>query len=448
MTTAIKPNLLSEDEALSLLETTIKKSEAEGIVVSLNNNESSLSRYSENQISQNITKTKFELNITSYFGTRSATASTTELDSDAITSTIRTSEELARIAPQDPEWVPLLEPQEYEKRTPAFDELTATISPLERGKIVQQVCAMSANAGVDGSGTLSTDTFLGAIANSVGLRAYSKYTRADFSFTARIENGSSWSRSTACGINQLPIETLTEELINRAFASRQPREISPGVYPVIFSGAALDNLLIWLIFNLDARAADEGRSFMSRTDETGKPVGNRVGEKMFSPLVQMQRYPGHPLLQLETFSSSGLSNHYLEVIKDGVPQTLSYSRYWAAQNGKEPTGYMFPVVMEGSEQSLADLIAQTERAVLVNRSWYVRYVNPRTLEMTGMTRDGTFWIEDGKIAYPIKNLRFNQILPDMLRDVDAVSKVQRYGDSVLPGLRVKAFNFSSVTDSV
>ncbi|GGA24686.1 TldD/PmbA family protein [Okeania sp. KiyG1] len=448
MTTAIKPNLLSEDEALSLLETTVKKSEAEGIVVTLNNDESSLSRYSENQISQNITKTKFELNITSYFGTRSATASTTELDSDAITATIRSSEELARIAPQDPEWVPLLEPQEYEKRTPAFDELTATISPLERGKIVQQVCAMSANAGVDGSGTLSTDTFLGAIANSVGLRAYSKYTRADFSFTARIENGSSWSRSTAWGINQLPTETLTEELINRAFASRQPREISPGVYPVIFSGAALADLLIWLIFNLDARAADEGRSFMSRTDETGKPVGNRVGEKMFSPLVQMQRYPGHPLLQLETFSNDGLSNHYLEVIKDGVPQTLSYSRYWATQKGKQPTGYMFPVVMEGSEQSLADLIAQTERAVLVNRSWYVRYVNPRTLEMTGMTRDGTFWIEDGKIAYPIKNLRFNQVLPDMLRDVDAVSQVQRYGDSVLPGLRVKAFNFSSVTDSV
>ncbi|MDJ0555884.1 MAG: TldD/PmbA family protein [Microcoleaceae cyanobacterium MO_207.B10] len=448
MTTVIKPNLLSQDEALSLVETAVKKSEAEGIFVSLSNNESSLSRYSENQISQNITKTKFELNITSYFGTRSATASTTELDPDAITATIRRSEELARIAPQDPEWVPMLPPQQYENRTSAFDELTATISPLARGEIVQKVCAMSAKAGVDGSGTLSTDTYLEAIANSQGLRGCNKYTKADFSFTARIENGSSWSRQTACGINQLPTETLTEELINRAFASRQPREINPGAYPVIFSGAAFADLLIWLIFNLDARAADEGRSFMSRNDENGKTVGNRVGEQMFSPLVQVQRYPGHPLLQLGTFFGDGLSNNYLEVIKDGVPQTLSYSRYWAAQKAKEPTGYMFPVVMQGSDQSLADLISQTERAVLVNRSWYVRYVNPRTLEVTGMTRDGTFWIEDGKIAYPIKNLRFNQILPDMLRDVDAVTKVQRYGNNVLPGVRVKAFNFSSVTDSI
>ncbi|OZH52290.1 hypothetical protein AFK68_25315 [Hydrocoleum sp. CS-953] len=104
--------------------------------------------------------------------------------------------------------------------------------------------------------------------------------------------------------------------------------------------------------------------------------------------------------------------------------------------------------MQGSEQSLPDLISQTERAILVNRSWYVRYVNPRTLEVTGMTRDGTFWVEDGKVAYPIKNLRFNQVLPDMLRDVDAVSKLDRYGNSVLPGVRVKAFNFSSVTDSI
>lgn len=448
MTTVIKPNILSEAEALSLVETAIKKSEAEGIFVSLNNNESSLSRYSENQISQNISKTKFQLNITSYFGTRSATVSTTELDPDAITATIRRSEELARIAPQDPEWVPLLEPQQYENRIPAFDELTATISPLARGEIVQKVCAMSNKAGVDASGTLSTETSLKAIANSQGLGVCNQYTQADFSFTARIENGSSWSRRTAWGINQLPTENLTEELINRAFASRQPREVSPGVYPVIFSGAALADLLIWLIFNLDARAADEGRSFMSRTDETGKPVGNRVGEKMFSSLVQLQRDPGHPLLQLETFSGDGLSNNYLEIIKDGLPQTLSYSRYWAEQQGKQPNGYMFPVVMQGSQQSLADLIAQTERAVFINRSWYVRYVNPRTLEVTGMTRDGTFWVEDGKIAYPIKNLRFNQILPDMLRDVDALSQVERYGNSVLPGVRVKAFNFSSVTDSI
>jgi predicted Zn-dependent protease len=447
------PTLLSKDEALDLVEKVIQQSEAEGVFVSLSASESALSRFSENQMTQNLSRNKFSLSITSYFGKRSASASTTELDLDAIKDTIERSQELARIAPEDPEWVPLLEPQDYEQRTPAFDEATATFSPLARGEIVQRVCAMCRGArpyapGVEGSGTLSTAAFLQAVGNSRGLRACDRGTEADFSFTARIEDGSSWSQRTAFAVDQLPIEPLTEQLIERALSSRQPREVSPGKYPVVFDGAAFAGLLAWVMWNFDARAADEGRSFMSRTDEMGKPAGNRLGEQLFSPLVQVQRNPAHPLLQSGTFFGDGLSNRYLEVIKNGIPQTLSYSRYWAEQQGKEPTGAMFPIVMSGSNQSLTDLIAQTERGILVNRSWYVRYVNPKTLEVTGMTRDGTFWIEEGQIAYPIKNLRFNQSLPEMLRDVDALSSVERFDSSIVPGVRVKAFNFSSVTDSI
>lgn len=444
MTLATAPTLLSEDQSLCLIDSVIQQSEAEGVFVSLSANESALSRFSENQMTQNLSRNKFSLSITSYFGKRSASASTTELDPQAITETIRRAEELARIAPEDPEWVPLLEPQDYELRTPAFDEATATFSPLARGEMVQRVCALSAKAGVEGSGTLSTEAFLEGVGNSRGLRACDRGTKADFSFTARIEDGSSWGQRTAFAVDQLPIESVTQQLIQRALSSRQPREVSPGKYPVVFDGAAFQELLSWVIWNLDARAADEGRSFMSRIDE----AGNRLGEQLFSPLVQVQRNPAHPLLQFGTFFADGLSNRYLEVIKDGIPQTLSYSRYWAQQQGKEPTGAMYPIVMSGSNHTIADLIAQTERGILVNRAWYVRYVNPKTLEVTGMTRDGTFWIEEGQIAYPIKNLRFNQSLPEMLGDVDALSREQRFGSSVVPGVRVKEFNFSSVTDSV
>ena len=448
MTFTAVPTLLSETQALDLIETVIQQSEAEEVFVSINASESALSRFSENQISQNLNRTKFSLSITSYFGKRSASASITDLDPEAITQTLRRSEELARIAPEDPEWVPLLKPQDYEPRTPAFDEATATLSPLARGEIVQRVCALSAKAGVEGSGTLSTEAMLQAVGNSQGLRACDRITEAEYSFTARIADGSSWGQRSAFAIAQLPIEAMTEPLIQRALRSRQPRLVSPGKYSVVFDGAAFQDLLAWVIWNLDARAADEGRSFMSRSDEIGNPVGNRVGEQLFSPLVQVQRNPAHPLLQFGTFFNDGLSNRYLEVVKDGIPQTLSYSRYWAQEQGKAPTGSFFPIVMSGSDQSLADVIAQTERGILVNRAWYVRYVNPKTLEVTGMTRDGTFWIEDGQIAYPIKNLRFNQCLPEMLRDVDALSTVQRFGGSVVPGVRVKEFNFSSVTDSV
>lgn len=444
MTLAKEPTILKQDRAIALVEEAIKKSSAEGVFVSLSSGEESLSRYSENQITQNLTCTKFNLTVTSYFGRRSASASTTELDIDAIAQTIQRSQELAKIAPEDPEWVPLLDPQTYDQRTPAFDLPTATCSPLKRGEIIQRVCHASAKAGVEASGTLSTEAGLFVLGNSQGLRAYNQTTEANFGLTIRVENGSSWSERTAWGIDQLPVESIAEELIDRAFAARNPRDIKPGIYPVIFNSAAFAELLAWVIWNLDARAADEGRSFMSRTEGTG----NRLGEAMFSPLVQVNRDPAHSLLQTSPCFGDGLSNNYLEIIKNGIPNILSYSRYWAQKQGKSPTGYFSPIVMHGSDQSLTDLIAQTERGILVNRVWYTNYVNPKTLEITGMTRDGTFWIEDGKIAYPIKNLRFNQKLPEMMRDIDLLTTVARYGSNVVPGVRVKAFNFSSVSDSV
>ncbi|WP_036482793.1 TldD/PmbA family protein [Myxosarcina sp. GI1] len=447
MTIATETTLISREEAQTLIEAAIAQSEAEAVFISLSASESALSRFSENQIGQNIRKNKFNLTATSYFGKRSASASTTELDKDAITQTLRRSEALARFAPEDPEWVELLPPQSYEERVPAFDRATANFSPLAKGEMIQKVCSLSKKAGVNGSGTLSTDTSLYAIGNSRGLLVSDRGTDANFSFTARLDNGSSWSRRTAWSVSQLPIEETTERVIERAIASVNPREIKPEDYTVIFEPAAMSSLLPWVIWNLDARSADEGRSFMSRSDETGA-MGNRVGEQLFNPIVQVQRNPAHPLLQSGRFFGNGLANSYLDIIKDGIPQTLSYSQYWAEKQGKQPTGAMYPIVMTGSSQSIEDLITSTERGIFVSRAWYVRYVNPRTLEVTGMTRDGTFLIEDGKLAYPIKNLRFNQSLPEMLNNVVAVSEAQRCGSSVIPGCQVENFHFSSVTDSV
>ena len=448
MTLATLNTFITEEEALALIEFAIAQSQGDEIFVSLSASETALSRFSENQISQNIRKNTFSLTITSYFGKRSASASTTELDPSAIVQTLRRVEDLARFAPEDPEWVELLPPQTYTDRLPAFDRETATLSPLKKGEIIQQVCSLSKDAGVNGSGTLSTKVSLNAIGNSAGLQGCDRTTEVDFSFTARVDNGSSWNRCTAWSIKQLPIIELTEQVINKALSSRNPRTIEPGDYTVVFEPAAMASLLPIVIWNLDARAADEGRSFMSCTDHTDKPMSNKVGEQLFNPIVQVQRNAAHPLIQGGRFFGNGLSNDYLDIIQDGIPQTLSYSRYWANKQNTEPTGAMRPIVMTGSEQSVADLIASTERGILVSRAWYVRYVNPKTLEVTGMTRDGTFLIENGKISYPIKNLRFNQCLPEMFKNVVAVSQAKRCGSSVIPGCKVKNFHFSSITDSI
>jgi predicted Zn-dependent protease len=448
MTLAPLNTLISPTEALSLIELANAKSQADGTFVSLSNSETALSRFSENQISQNIRKHTFSLTVTSYFGQRSASASTTELAPEAIIQTLRRAEDLARVAPEDPEWVDLLPPQNYAERLPAFDLPTASLSPLKKGEIIQQVCFLCNKLGVNGSGTLSTKASLNAIGNSAGLRGCDRTTEADFSFTARIDNGSSWNQCTAWSIDQLPILELTEKVIERAIASRNPQVIAPGDYTVIFEPNAMASLGAWVIWNLDARAADEGRSFMSRTDDTGKPLGNKLGEQLFSPIIQVQRNAAHPLLQAGRFFGDGLSNDSLDIIKDGIPQTLAYSRYWATKQNTQPTGSMYPIVMTGSDKSVADLIASTEQGILVTRAWYVRYVNPKTLEVTGMTRDGTFLIKDGKIAHPIKNLRFNQNLPTMLKNVVGISQSQRCGGSVIPGCKVENFHFSSITDSV
>ena len=447
MVLTITEQLISQEAALTIVDEAIANSEAEGVSIYLSSSEAVLSRFSENQISQNIHKNKFTLSVTSYFGRQSASASTTELDSESINAALRRSEDLAQFAPEDPEWIELLSKQVYEDRQPAFDESLSNFSPLQRGEIIKQVCDRAKQAKVDGSGTLSSNIGLTAIGNSAGLRAAQQSTDANFSFTARQDNGSSWSKLSAWDLASLPILATSAKTIERATASRNPQAIEPGKYTVIFESQAMASLLPWVIWNLDARAADEGRSFMSRTDDEGN-IHNRLGEKLFSPLLQVQRDPAHPLLQSGTFFGNGLPNNHLKIIADGVPQTLSYSRYWAKQKATQPTGGMYPIVMQGSERSTEDLIASTEKGILVTRAWYVRYINPRTLEVTGMTRDGTFLIENGKISHPVQNLRFNQSLPEMLENIVEVGKSQRCGGSVIPVCKVDNFNFSSVTDSV
>ncbi|ELR96528.1 TldD/PmbA family protein [Gloeocapsa sp. PCC 73106] len=448
MTLITSPQSLQNEQALDLLDGIIAQSQADGVYVMLKAKDQALSRFSENQLSQNMQINQLNVAITSYFGQRSASAYTTDLTPESLRATLERSESLARLAPEDPEWVPLVEPQSYADRLPGYSEETADFSPLARGAIVQRVCAQGQKAGVESSGVVSTDVSVVAIANSEGLKAVARTTDADFSVTARQENGSSWRQVSAINIKDIPTEAITEQVISRAIASRHPREISPGIYPVVFEGAAFASLLPWVIWNLNAREADEGRSFMSRFDENGQVIGNLLGETLFSPLVQVERQPSHPLLQGRTFGSDGLSNKDLTIIGNGIPQTLFYSRYWAKKTGQTPQGDLYPIVMRGSEQSTADLIAQTERGILVSRAWYVRYVNPRTLEVTGMTRDGTFWIENGQIAYPIKNLRFNQVLPEMLREVEGLSQVDRFGGMVVPGVKVGAFCFTSITESI
>ncbi|MBW4697005.1 MAG: TldD/PmbA family protein [Aphanocapsa lilacina HA4352-LM1] len=440
---ALPAEIASKTQALEIIDQVIAGSAAEGVFVSLDGAAQALSRFSGNQMIQNVNQERASIAITSFFGSRGATATATVGNPESIEAALRSSETLARIAPEDPEWMPLLEPQMYDAPQAAFDERTARCSPLERGEIVQRVCRIAAAAGGEAAGTLAAESRLRAVGNSRGLRAAGRSTTASFSCTARTGDGSSWGEQTAWKLGALDCVAMAEAVVRRAHRARSPRAVEPGFYPVILHPAAFGELLAWVGWNLDARAADEGRSFMSRPDG-----GTRLGEAMFSPLVHLERNPAHPLLQSAPFLPDGQPNRPLTLIREGVPKLLHHSRYWAARKGCAPTGTFFPLTMVGSGASPMDLVSRTERGVLVHRAWYVRAINPRELTVTGMTRDGTFWIEDGQIAYPIRNLRFNQSLPHLLRDIDAVGAAERYGPMVVPAVRSGAFRFTSITDSI
>lgn len=443
MMVATASQLISQEQAFDWIETIIAQAESDGVSVSIEEKESALGRFGENQIRQNLQKNQFEICITSHFGRRSASTTTVDQDFEGIVAALRRSEDLARIAPEDPEWIPLLEKQIYGDRRAKFDQATFHYSPLQRGELIQQVCQWSEAANVEGAGILSTSASAYALGNSAGLRAYDCKTNAEFSYTAKIGNGSSWGSRTGWGLSELPIKQIVMTTIQRSTAAQDLRKIEADTYPVVFSSGAIANLIPRVMWNMSARSADEGRSFFSKDGG-----GNRLGEQLFNPLVNIYRDPHHPLLQSGAIGSGGLPGDRLPIIENGVPKNLSYDRYWASQKGTEPTGSLFPLVMTGSDQTLADLIAGTERGIFVNRAWYVQGVNSKTLETTGMTRDGTFWIENGKLAYPIYNLRFNQSLPEMLKDVEAIATPERHGSSVVPAVKVKNFHFSSITDSI
>ncbi len=437
------PRLISQEQALDWIEQIVAQAESDGVSVQIEERESALGRFGENQIRQNLQKNQFEIRITSYFGKQSASVTTVDQDFDGIIAALRRSEDLARIAPPDPEWIPLLEAQSYPDFSAKFDEPTYTFSPLKRGELIQKVCQQSEAAGTEGSGILSTSATAFAMGNSAGLRAYDCKTSAEFSFTAKIGKGSSWGRRTAWGINELPIEKIVATTLQRATLAQNPTRLEADTYPVVFNAGAIANLIPRMMWGMSARSADEGRSFFS-----GEDNGNRLGEKLFNDKVNLYRDPSHPLLQSSPFSGGGLPCDRRAIVENGVVKTLSYDRYWATQKNQKPTGGLFPLVMAGTDQTLADLIANTERGIFINRAWYVQLVNRKTLELTGMTRDGAFWIENGKLAYPIYNLRFNDTLPNLLNNIEAIATPERHGSSVVPAVKVSAFHFSSITDSI
>jgi predicted Zn-dependent protease len=442
---------ISQSEARALLDRVMGLAKAEGCEADLQSTRSGNIRFARNAVSTSGVTDDATLSVRSRYGRRVGTAQVNQFDDETLARTVRRTEELARVAPEDPEVQPILEPQRYADVAAAFVESTAAVTPdFRAGVAAASIAAAKTRSGV-AAGYMVDSARWAATRNSRGHFGYYTETDATYSVTVRTESGggSGWGGQDLTDIRTLDAEAAARLAAEKAVASRDLRAIEPGKYTVILEPAASVDLLQLILLNSGAREADEGRSFLTKAGG-----GTKLGQKLVDERVTIYSDPANPELPCRPWDDEGLPRTRTPWIEKGVVRNLRYTRYWADQQKKPAVGAPGNWIMEGGEGSLEDLIRGTDRGVLVTRTWYIREVDPQTLLYTGLTRDGTFFVENGRIAYAIKNFRFNESPVIMLNNLDALAKPVRVqgaetvGRAMVPPMRVRDFTFSSLSDAV
>ncbi len=441
--------LPTEAEAREIIARVLGLSKAESCRVSIGGGNRGNVRFARNAVSTSGTTSDSSLVVESSFGTRSGAARANAFDAETIARTVATSEELARLAPEDPEFMPPLGPQSYQASA-AWADVTAALDGARRAEAARVGIEAAREAGCVAAGFLEHGASSSALGNSAGLFAYRRETGANYTVTMRTPDGTGSGFGTADShdASRLDVGAASRIAAQKANASRNPRAIEPGKYTVILEPAASVDLLQYLVFDMSARSADEGRSSFSRKG------GTRLGEKLLDERVTIVSDPSDPLAPASTWDGDGRPVGRTTWIDRGTVQNLFYSRYWAAKQKHDATPGPANFLMEGGSKSTEELIAGTERGILVTRTWYIRGVDPQTLLFTGLTRDGTFYIENGAIRHAVKNMRFNESPIVMLNNVDELGRPVRVSNaetalaSVVPPMRLRDFTFSSLSDAV
>ncbi|SFH35991.1 TldD/PmbA family protein [Pedobacter insulae] len=443
--------VLTKEQAKALLTKALSYSKAEQCEINLSGSDSGNVRYARNSVSTSGGISTNSLVVSSAFGKKLGVATINEFDDASLEKVVRRSEELAQLAPENPEFMPFLGPQQYGPDSPTFSEATAAMSAKERADAVQASLTQAKENKLTAAGFLSNSTGFSAMLNSKGLFAYYKATDVAFNITVRTEDGKGSGYATK-GYNdfkKLNTKADTATACKKALASVTAKAIEPGKYTVILEPTAVAVMLENLFFDMDARQADEGRSSMS------KPGGKtKVGEQLLDERVNIYSDPWNPELPTSVWSGDGRPQQKVNWIEKGVVKNLYSSRYWAQKTGIKAIPAPDGAIMLGGTKSLEELIKGTEKGILVTRLWYIRPVDPQTLLLTGLTRDGTFYIENGEIKFPVKNFRFNESPIIMLNNLEEMGKSERTVSAesnvnyLLPPLKIRDFTFTSLSDAV
>ena len=450
--------LLTEQEAKALTEKLLSFVRADDANVSVNSETYSHLRFAANAFSTSGRRDNRTAAVTVWLkdkdGFKRGAATTNETDDASLRRAAEEAEQLARVSPVDREYVKTLGPQTY-KPTGGYAESATSVSLPDRARRVSQIIEACEKAGVVGAGFHQARGQAGAFATRGGNFAYERTSNVALSMTTRTRDGSASGYFLRSHFDAAKLDTdrIARESIRRALEGRNPAAVEPGTYPVILEPQAVADLLSSFAFGFDARSAEEGRSPLSA------PGGKtRRGEKFFDERLNVYSDPWNRDLPGSMAAPGGLPAQRVYLVRNGVVENLVYTRFWAQRQATDPTPGPVNTVIEatGPTATVEEMLKNTERGLLISRFWYIRSVDPRTQSLTGLTRDGVWYIEGGKIKHAAKNLRFNQSIIRMLApgNVEQVSRPERISSSegqnaaMLPALKLKAFTFTSQSEAV
>jgi predicted Zn-dependent protease len=443
--------ILTQEQTKRITDRVLSLSKADECSVTVEGSRQGNIRFARNAVSTAGLAEDTAIAVQVAFGKRQGVATINEFDDKSLEKVVRRAEDLARLAPENPEFMPAVGKQNY-RASNTFSKKTAAIDPEFRAQAAAYAIEACRKQKLVAAGFFNDSTAFSTVANSNGVFGHQDDTGLDFTCTVRTEDGrgSGWVKRSATDAARFDPREAADVAIEKALRSVDAKALEPGRYTVILEPAATSELIGFMLSGFDARQTDEGRSFLSK-----KGGASRLGDKLFDSQVNIWADPWDkdvPVLPWDT--QNMIARERMDLIKDGKVNALNYSQFWAKKKGVRPTAMPGNIIMAGTDKSTLDLIASTKKGILVTRTWYIRMVDPQSVLLTGLTRDGTFYIENGKIKHPIKNFRFNESPVTMLNNIEEIGRPVIIGGDEspfqmsIPPMKVRDFNFTSLSDAV
>jgi PmbA protein len=466
--------MLTKETAGDIFDRIKRLSSADEVEVLFSGGQFALTRFANNTIHQNVAEENHVVSVRTVFGGRTARAFTNKFDEESLRQVVRSAESLAKVQHADSDLLPM--PDSREACGSAGESARATrvqpsrhfagtagITPELRADGVKKIVGVAQKHELTTAGVFSSGESVEGIFNSRGLSNWHTQTSAEISITMIAADSSGWQKANSPDVANLDPLALAEIAAKKALDSARPREIPAGKYTVILEPAAVLDIVGFMFWDYAGMAILDQRSFLS----------GRIGTKLFGDNVTIWDDAAHPLQTGSPFDGEGVQRQRVGLVENGIVKRVVYARATAERMKRsehkdkvgliEATGHGFALPNEmgempqnivfapvGNPQTVEQMIASTERGVLVTRLWYIREVEPFEKMLTGMTRDGTFYVENGRVQGGVRNFRFNESLIHMLSNVEAMSVPVRASgeesfDMVVPAMKVKEFNFTEVT---